>query len=586
MKLKLYFFFMIVVAFIFANTSNATIYTAIKTGQWGADTTWDAIGVPDNLGTAYVVINDGVVVTIDVASFTINNLTIGQGGAGGTLQTSKTVVNTMLVNGDISILANSTFKDQSNLIGGNLIHTLELKGNLTHSGIILDFRSGTAGSTLGVIDLTLSGTTDQTLTVSGTYSATNGDFNAITINKPSGKVILGSNIVMDGGASGVDPPQPILTLTKGIIETGSFIWITLNSTDTNVRGYSSASYINGTMGRSMSNSGGVAKNFQVGDANAYRLFNLRSTTSGTSTGHYAIVKCISGDADNGSSNLVGGIDRVSHVRYYQIGYGHTTGGAATMTFDRFSPSYGADDGVVAGNQNLRVAYSTDSRATWTMITQTTTHTTVIASSDPQTMIFPDALGTPITLPVTGGLGNLYVALADVTGGENPLPVELSSFTSNVKGRDVNLNWETKTEVNSNRFVIDRTLVNTKDATVIWVSVGNIQASGTSNSPKQYSFTDKNLQAGKYQYRLKMIDNDGSFDYSVIVETEVAVPHNFDLSQNYPNPFNPSTKINYSLPSDSKVTLEVYNISGERIAQLVNENQSAGFYSVNFMNKNI
>jgi len=54
-----------------------------------------------------------------------------------------------------------------------------------------------------------------------------------------------------------------------------------------------------------------------------------------------------------------------------------------------------------------------------------------------------------------------------------------------------------------------------------------------------------------------------------------------LSQNYPNPFNPSTKINYNLPSDSKITIDIYNINGQRIKQLVNEEQSAGYYSVEF-----
>ena len=65
---------------------------------------------------------------------------------------------------------------------------------------------------------------------------------------------------------------------------------------------------------------------------------------------------------------------------------------------------------------------------------------------------------------------------------------------------------------------------------------------------------------------------------------------FRLDQNYPNPFNPSTSINYNLPFDSNVILEVFNITGERIGQLVNKEQSPGHYSVDFnataFNKNI
>ena len=165
--------------------------------------------------------------------------------------------------------------------------------------------------------------------------------------------------------------------------------------------------------------------------------------------------------------------------------------------------------------------------------------------------------------------------------ESSLPVELSTFTSNVNGRNIILNWETKTEKNSDKFVIERSKTDANTTNLNWEVVTSVKAAVLSNSPKQYSFTDKNLQSGKYQYRLKMIDNDGSFTYSKVVEVEITLPKNFELSQNYPNPFNPTTKINYSLPNDSRVTLEVYNIIGERVAQLVNEQQSAGYYTVNF-----
>jgi hypothetical protein len=167
---------------------------------------------------------------------------------------------------------------------------------------------------------------------------------------------------------------------------------------------------------------------------------------------------------------------------------------------------------------------------------------------------------------------------------NPLPVELSSFTSKVDGRNVNLNWETKTEKNSDKFVIEKQTISAS-----WESIGSVKAAVLSNSTKQYSFSDKNLNTGVYQYRLKMIDNDGSFKYSSLTEAAVSSPKNFELLQNYPNPFNPSTKINYNLPSDSRVTLEVFNVLGMRVGQLVNKDQSAGFYSVDFnssLNKNI
>lgn len=62
---------------------------------------------------------------------------------------------------------------------------------------------------------------------------------------------------------------------------------------------------------------------------------------------------------------------------------------------------------------------------------------------------------------------------------------------------------------------------------------------------------------------------------------LSLPNKFELMQNYPNPFNPSTVIRFSIPFSSNVKIEVYNILGEKIKELVNEQKSTGNYEVNF-----
>ncbi len=67
----------------------------------------------------------------------------------------------------------------------------------------------------------------------------------------------------------------------------------------------------------------------------------------------------------------------------------------------------------------------------------------------------------------------------------------------------------------------------------------------------------------------------------IKNSETRVPDNYELEQNYPNPFNPSTKIEFFLKQSGKVKLYVYNLIGQKVAELINEELPTGFHNVNF-----
>lgn len=157
----------------------------------------------------------------------------------------------------------------------------------------------------------------------------------------------------------------------------------------------------------------------------------------------------------------------------------------------------------------------------------------------------------------------------------PLPVELNSFTSTVINNTVKLNWTTATEVNSSSFDVEKTTINKEN----WISLSSIKASGNSNSPKNYSFVDRNIISGKYNYRLKMVDNDGTFKYSTAIEANISEPYKFALEQNFPNPFNPSTTISFTLPLMSRVVLSIYNELGQKVAELFNGEKAAGSHSI-------
>ena len=99
----------------------------------------------------------------------------------------------------------------------------------------------------------------------------------------------------------------------------------------------------------------------------------------------------------------------------------------------------------------------------------------------------------------------------------------------------------------------------------------------------YEFIDKNVLYGKHFYRLKQIDNDGSFQYSDVVEVDVPTLQDYViLEQNYPNPFNPETKIRFAINDDIIVKLKVFDEIGSEIAEIFNDKVESGrIYEVNF-----
>jgi hypothetical protein len=204
-------------------------------------------------------------------------------------------------------------------------------------------------------------------------------------------------------------------------------------------------------------------------------------------------------------------------------------------------------------------------------------------------------GTIVNVPMSGsgvfGLANFSVLdQMKLTVYYNAVtPVELISFTTNVNDNTVILNWITATEINNQGFEVERqvgsrqlAVGNPPNGEASWEKIGYVTGFGTTTEPKSYSFADNQLTTGNYTYRLKQIDFDGSYEYSNEVSVKVDfTPKEYTLYQNYPNPFNPGTKIDFSLATDSKVTLSVFNILGEKVAVILNNSMSAGNHSVNF-----
>jgi len=180
---------------------------------------------------------------------------------------------------------------------------------------------------------------------------------------------------------------------------------------------------------------------------------------------------------------------------------------------------------------------------------------------------------PIYNRYTGGFNEIKDILI-YTYPNSPNGLKISQINNN----SIKLQWQNR-NTESDSITVQRGLTDSTFADFAKVS------------PDSTEFIDTSVNQGSsYYYRLKIIMKDSTEiqSYPVMLNTAataidqfVTTPQQFELFNNYPNPFNPTTEISFSLPNTEKVTLKVYNLLGQEVAFLINQEMSAGKHSIKF-----
>ncbi|PIO47613.1 MAG: hypothetical protein CMR00_09570, partial [[Chlorobium] sp. 445] len=491
--------------------------------------------------------NIGGSVTISGGTLTMNGGSFNV--SGGTLTLNNGSSNT--INGSLAspIFNNLVFNIGTGSIAlGGSVNSVQVRGNFT----LIDAGTGSPGMTNGRV--IMNGSAAQSVLGSGNSTIENFE-----VDNSAG-VTLSRNLTA----------RSTLFLSNGILNTSGTSLMTAAATS----GGGPSTYVNGPLVLGGTGAG-YPKNYPVGDGSVYRPLQI---TTGTNAATLQRVQLVNSSPLSAGATPGSPLASISAFRYWELTDADATA-AGTQAGDQVILGYvldPVDDGITSlSPYPLRVA----------------------ARPAPLAGAFSDYGGTDVAsfLGVRGVQSNSltntlrFYTLGSINVSDAPLPVELISFTGTSSRVGVVLNWATASERESAGFLINRRILSAGQTE--WQKLDDYTrnpalVSKNSTNGAQYTYTDvSDLPVGTIvEYRLDEVSFNGVIERlrEVRVETRFStVISDFALEQNYPNPFNPTTNIPYQLKERSKVTLEVYNTLGQKVATLVDAVQERGNYAPMF-----
>ena len=152
---------------------------------------------------------------------------------------------------------------------------------------------------------------------------------------------------------------------------------------------------------------------------------------------------------------------------------------------------------------------------------------------------------------------------DECAAPTTLPVELTTFTAQLDGTDLRLDWQTASETNNAGFEVQHRA----PGAAAFETAAFVAGAGTTIEAQRYSHRLVGLAPGTHRVRLKQLDYDGSFEYSAELEVSVELPSTHVVSAVYPNPFNPEARLSVGVQRAQQVEVSLYDALGRQVRVL-------------------